>query len=116
MDPVEQVEGFPHLDPAAQAKIQSAINFESMPQSSVAATIPSVPAAVLKFEAADAGADAEGEAEVDADGEEETAEPVPKRQRLDEPDLTETTAMDDEGLLQLAAHSAGAPSDHYTAE
>jgi hypothetical protein len=74
---------------------------------------PDPSAIPLKVEAQEEEADAEGEPEADADGEVDPDEPVAKRRRMDETPLTQHQPLDDEAVLQLAAHGDGGPSEHY---
>lgn len=86
----------------------------SEPSLAVVGGAPDPSAVPLKVEPQDGEADAEGEA--DADGEEDTGEPMAKRRRMDVPSVAQHQPLDDEAVLQLAAHGDSGPGEHYHPE
>ena len=131
MDPNQQVQGYQQAQQLLQRQSE---NGEGSVSSPITTNLPIVRAAPvvsldvapdvatdpLKFESQDAEADAEGEPEADADGEEDTGEPMAKRRRMDAPDVAQHPPLDDEAVLQLAAHgdadTDGGPTEHYHPE
>ncbi|KAH8178047.1 hypothetical protein LIA77_03129 [Sarocladium implicatum] len=128
MEPNQQVQGYQQAQQLLQRQTENGNGgigspipttlpmARSTPVASMVDT-PNPTADPLKFESQDAEADAEGEPEADADGEEDTGEPMAKRRRMDAPEVAQHQPLDDEAVLQLAAHgdtdADGGQSEHY---